>query len=235
MPIRVAKHGDLAAIMDVEQASFPPLDQWSCASWQADLDAPDRHVIVVDVDRHGAGATDEASAHDEAGNCLVAVATFHAVADTCDLDRIMVTPQQRRRGLAGALLDDGLGWAQSQGCTRILLEVRDDNTTAQQLYRSRGFDVLSRRPHYYRSTAGEPTADALIMTVSLTSPLLMPPVQHCSHTTRPARLPQQDGRPRQQDGRPRQQVNDARRQPGCSETSHQAGQTGTNAHEENHV
>ena len=228
--------------MDVEQASFPPLDQWSCASWQADLDAPDRHVIVVDVDRHGAGATDEASAHDEAGNCLVAVATFHAVADTCDLDRIMVTPQQRRRGLAGALLDDGLGWAQSQGCTRILLEVRDDNTTAQQLYRSRGFDVLSRRPHYYRSTAGEPAADALIMTVSLTSPLLMPPVQHCSHTTRPARLPQQDGRPRQQDGRPRQQdgrprqqVNDARRQPGCSETSHQAGQTGTNAHEENHV
>ena len=137
MPIRVAKHGDLAAIMDVEQASFPPLDQWSCASWQADLDAPDRHVIVVDVDRHGAGATDEASAHDGAGSCLVAVATFHAVADTCDLDRIMVTPQQRRRGLAGALLDDGLGWARSQGCTRILLEVRDDNTTAQQLYRRR--------------------------------------------------------------------------------------------------
>lgn len=173
MPIRVAKHGDLAAIMDVEQASFPPLDQWSCASWQADLDAPDRHVIVVDVDRHGAGATDEASAHDGAGSCLVAVATFHAVADTCDLDRIMVTPQQRRRGLAGALLDDGLGWARSQGCTRILLEVRDDNTTAQQLYRSRGFDVLSRRPHYYRSTAGEPAADALIMAVSLTSPLLI--------------------------------------------------------------
>ena len=214
--------------MDVEQASFPPLDQWSCASWQADLDAPGRHVIVVDVDRHGAGATDEVSAHDGAGSCLVAVATFHAVADTCDLDRIMVTPQQRRRGLAGALLDDGLGWARSQGCTRILLEVRDDNTTAQQLYRSRGFDVLSRRPHYYRSTAGEPAADALIMAVSLTSPLLMPPVQHCSHTTRPARLPQQDGRPRQQ-------VNDARRQPRCSETSHQAGQTGTNAHEENHV
>ncbi|MDU3822016.1 MAG: GNAT family N-acetyltransferase [Cutibacterium granulosum] len=228
MPVRVAKHGDLAAIMDVEQASFPPLDQWSCTSWQADLDAPDRHVIVMDVDRHGAGATDEASAHGGAGSGLVAVATFHAVADTCDLDRIMVTPQQRRRGLAGALLDDGLGWARSQGCTRILLEVRDDNTTAQQLYRSRGFDVLSRRPHYYRSTAGEPAADALIMAVSLTSPLLMPPGQHCSHTTRPARLPQQDGRPRQQ-------VNDARRQPGCSETSHQAGQTGTNAHEENHV
>ena len=228
MPVRVAKHGDLAAIMDVEQASFPPLDQWSCTSWQADLDAPDRHVIVMDVDRHGAGATDEASAHGGAGSGLVAVATFHAVADTCDLDRIMVTPQQRRRGLAGALLDDGLGWARSQGCTRILLEVRDDNTTAQQLYRSRGFDVLSRRPHYYRSTAGEPAADALIMAASLTSPSLTSPGQHCSHTTRPARLPQQDGRPRQQ-------VNDARRQPGCSETSHQAGQTGTNAHEENHV
>lgn len=214
--------------MDVEQASFPPLDQWSCASWQADLDAPDRHVIVVDVDRHGAEATDEVSAHDGAGSCLVAVATFHAVADTCDLDRIMVTPQQRRRGLAGALLDDGLGWARSQGCTRILLEVRDDNTTAQQLYRSRGFDVLSRRPHYYRSTAGEPAADALIMAASLTSPLLTSPGQHCSRTTRSARGSQQDGRPRQQ-------VDDARRQAGCSETSHQAGQTGTNAHEENHV
>ena len=226
MPIRVAKHGDLAAIMDVEQASFPPLDQWSHTSWQADLDASDRHVIVMDADRPV--ATGGVSIHEETGRGVVAVATFHAVADTCDLDRIMVTPQQRRRGLAGALLDDGLGWARSQGCTRILLEVRDDNTTAQQLYRSRGFDVLSRRPHYYRSTAGEPAADALIMAVSLTSPLLMPPVQHCSHTTRPARLPQQDGRPRQQ-------VNDARRQPGCSETSHQAGQTGTNAHEENHV
>lgn len=228
MPIRVAQHGDLAAIMDVEQASFPPLEQWSCPSWQADLDAPDRHVIVVDADRHGAEATGEASAHGGAGSGLVAVATFHAVADTCDLDRIMVTPQQRRRGLAGALLDDGLGWARSQGCTRMLLEVRDDNTTAQQLYRSRGFDVLSRRPHYYRSTTGEPAADALIMAASLTSPSLTSPEQHCSHTTRSARLPQQDGRPRQQ-------VNYARRQAGRSETSHQAGQTGTNAHEENHV
>ncbi len=48
-----------------------------------------------------------------------------------------------------------------RGALMATLEVRENNLTAQELYRSFGFTTISRRPHYYRDN----NEDVLLMTV----------------------------------------------------------------------
>jgi ribosomal-protein-alanine N-acetyltransferase len=81
----------------------------------------------------------------------------HAVAsaagDDAELQRIAVDPAYRRRGLAGELLAADERRAAEDGATRLLLEVREDNTTAAAFYESRGFVEVGRRRGYYRDGA----------------------------------------------------------------------------------
>jgi ribosomal-protein-alanine N-acetyltransferase len=81
----------------------------------------------------------------------------HAVAssagDDAELQRIAVAPAYRRAGVASALLAEVERRAAEDGATRLLLEVRDDNTAAAAFYASRGFEEVGRRRGYYRDGA----------------------------------------------------------------------------------
>ncbi|WP_042843077.1 ribosomal protein S18-alanine N-acetyltransferase [Cutibacterium namnetense] len=140
--IRRASVADLDAVMAVEQASFDP--PWSRTSWAEEIAAADHRLTLVAGD-------------DE----VAAAATFHGF-DVADLDRIMVTPAARGRGLAVALLSGGLDWAVCRGCRAMMLEVRRDNYPAISLYRRFGFETISQRHNYYRGGI-----DALVMSVDL--------------------------------------------------------------------
>ena len=50
-----------------------------------------------------------------------------------------VSPQARKSGVGGALVDELIQWATQQNHTRILLDVADQNTAAIAFYDSRGF------------------------------------------------------------------------------------------------
>ncbi|MDO5094011.1 MAG: GNAT family N-acetyltransferase [Propionibacteriaceae bacterium] len=139
MTLRDATPADFVALAELEVA-FPDRQRWSVGAWQAELAAPDRLVHVID---HG---------H------VVAAATWQCVADVMDLHRIVVAPNQRRRGLARRLLAAGLAWGAGQGARRVLLEVADDNGAAIGLYQAHGFGEIARRRGYYASGR-----DALIM------------------------------------------------------------------------
>ena len=139
---RPARMSDLDAIMAIEQASFDP--PWSRTSWAEEIVPADHRLTLVAGD-------------DE----VAAAATFHGF-DVADLDRIMVTPAARGRGLAVELLARGLDWATSRGCHTMMLEVRRDNSPAIGLYRRFGFETISQRPNYYGGGI-----DALVMSVDL--------------------------------------------------------------------
>ncbi|MSS46041.1 GNAT family N-acetyltransferase [Cutibacterium sp. WCA-380-WT-3A] len=139
---RPARMSDLDAIMAIEQASFDP--PWSRTSWAEEIAPADYRLTLV------AGGDDVAAA-----------ATFHGF-DVADLDRIMVVPAARGRGLAIELLIHGLNWATSRGCRAMMLEVRPDNSPAIGLYRRFGFKTVSQRPNYYGGGV-----DALMMSVDL--------------------------------------------------------------------
>ena len=61
------------------------------------------------------------------------------------IDDIVVDPQQRRTGIARALLTDAEDWARSNGAVGVDLNVYDFNTVGQETFAAAGFEVLSRR------------------------------------------------------------------------------------------
>ncbi len=147
MTVRTATLDDLAAIMDLERASFPT-DAWSEAMMAAELASPHGRYLV-DV---------------EAG-CLVGYGGVRAVAGAADADiqTIAIAEAARGRGRGRALLRALLSTAHTRGARDLFLEVRADNPTASTLYASEGFVEIARRPRYYQPD----DVDALVMRLDL--------------------------------------------------------------------
>lgn len=99
------------------------------------------------------------------GSCLVARAEGLAVGyalflegPDCELLRIGVRPEWRRRGVAELLLRERLERGRFE---RLLLEVRAGNLAARGLYEKLGFCVDGIRKNYYR----DPVEDAVLMSL----------------------------------------------------------------------
>ncbi|MCS6936894.1 MAG: ribosomal protein S18-alanine N-acetyltransferase [Candidatus Bipolaricaulota bacterium] len=82
---------------------------------------------------------------------------------------IAVAPAFRRQGLGRFLLQYALDYAHQLGASRIELEVRTDNSAAIALYRKFGFHVQEIVPNYYSDGA-----DAYLMVKAL-QPAEAPP------------------------------------------------------------
>ena len=59
--------------------------------------------------------------------------------------------------------------ARSRGAEEVFLEVRADNDSAQNLYRSLGFEQLAVRKGYYKGGV-----DAIVMRLALETPQVTP-------------------------------------------------------------
>ncbi len=138
--IRPAGQADLAAIAAIEAASFG--DPWSLRSFSDSLAHDFVRMCVVEDDDGVAGYS-----------------VVWVSGDECELANLAVDPVRRRGGLGALLLDALLRRAHDEGLLVIFLEVRDSNTAARQLYASRGFHEVGRRPMYYKN----PSEDALVL------------------------------------------------------------------------
>lgn len=76
----------------------------------------------------------------------------------CELENIVVAPENRRHGIARQLLESLIVKARERGVQKILLDVRESNTVARSLYRKLGFQETGRRKNYYAN----PTEDAIL-------------------------------------------------------------------------
>ena len=88
-------------------------------------------------------------------------AIARVVRDEAEILSIAVAPAYRQRGWAGHLLDAAIDQAAARGADSLVLEVAQDNAVAFAPYRRAGFQVVGRRPDYYRR--GGDTIDADIM------------------------------------------------------------------------
>ncbi|MFT4296823.1 MAG: GNAT family N-acetyltransferase [Micropruina sp.] len=140
--IRPAAPDDLDAVLALEDAGFDQAARWSRDSWAAELAGADRCVLVA-VDAEGSRRARPTDSR------LLGVATVQLVAETADLHRVVVAPEQRGRGIGRALVEAGIAWAAQRQGRRMLLEVEHDNAPALALYRRLGFADLARRDDYY--------------------------------------------------------------------------------------
>ena len=140
--IRAVRAGDLAALLAIERATFA--DPWSQAGFAGALGVYGSLLLCA--------------CEPPAGEVVGYVVAWF-VADEGQIANLAVLARTRGQGVGGQLLDATLAAAAARDVTRVTLEVRESNTAALALYRSRGFSPVGRRPGYYRS----PEEDAVVL------------------------------------------------------------------------
>ena len=71
------------------------------------------------------------------------------VADQAEIHEIAVSPKERRKGIASALVDAFSAEATARGGRTCFLEVREHNTGAVNMYQRNGFNPCGDRKAYY--------------------------------------------------------------------------------------
>jgi ribosomal protein S18 acetylase RimI-like enzyme len=81
-------------------------------------------------------------------SCFVNFATF-TVKPFVNIHDVIVTSDWRNKGLGRLMLSKVIEKAQELGCSKVTLEVREDNENAKHLYNSLGFHDAAPRQYYW--------------------------------------------------------------------------------------
>lgn len=143
MNIRRMTLDDLAQVVAIDKASFSL--SWPERSFRFEIsDNSASRAWVAEEDRKVVGA-------------IVA----WLLVDEAHIATIATHPDFRRRGIASKLLSHALRMMMNEGALTSVLEVRESNLAAQEMYRKFGFEETGRRPRYYKDNS----EDAILMTL----------------------------------------------------------------------
>ena len=146
---------DLPAVSQIDELSF---DQpWPPNAFEVELMNSSARCWVAESD----GSTSE----DNQARVIAALIIWR-VLDEAHIATIAVHPDFRQQGTGKQLLLAGMQAAYVEGARIYHLEVRAGNLAAQKMYANFGFEIVGRRPGYYKNN-GE---DALLMTLDLNLP-----------------------------------------------------------------
>jgi ribosomal-protein-alanine N-acetyltransferase len=95
---------------------------------------------------------------------IIGYAGVWIILDEGHITNIAVDPSYRRRGVGQGLMEDITAYAVSRGVTKMTLEVRVSNLSAQALYKKMGYVSFGVRKRYYQDN----NEDAFIMWRELT-------------------------------------------------------------------
>ena len=92
---------------------------------------------------------------------VIGMAVVWIVVDEAHIATIAIHPDFRGNGYGKKLLAEALRQSIRHGAILATLEVRQNNSLAQQMYKKFGFTAVGRRVHYYKDN----NEDAVIMSV----------------------------------------------------------------------
>lgn len=130
----------IEAIAELERVCFH--DPWSINSISSELHNPLSAWLV---------AVDE--------GVMCGYVGSQSVLDGADMMNIAVHPDYRKRGIGSTLIEKLIVLLKEKNVISLSLEVRASNETAIGLYHKMGFEIIGKRPGYYRN----PREDAYIM------------------------------------------------------------------------
>jgi ribosomal-protein-alanine N-acetyltransferase len=133
---------EIDTILAIEQASFT--NPWTREMYLAELKNDGVSFFYLARDK---------------GRQVVGFCSFWRLLDEVHINNLAVVPECRRRGVATALLGRVMDEAARFGIRRTMLEVRQSNAPARQLYEKFGFVVAGTRSKYYTN----PIEDALVL------------------------------------------------------------------------
>lgn len=138
--IRQMQPSDLLAVCELEKENFSM--PWS---EKAFLDSMERQDTVF-LTAVAAGE-------------IVGYLGCYCIAGTGEITNVAVKSTHRRQGIGAALLETVFEAARTASCEEIILEVRESNEAAIELYTRQGFERLSVRKNFYE----KPVENAVIM------------------------------------------------------------------------
>jgi ribosomal-protein-alanine N-acetyltransferase len=135
---------DLEAVLSIERRSFPT--PWTPGMFEEELRNARSGLFVAREEGRTTGR-------------IRGYICFWHVFDELHILNLAVHPSYRRQNVATDLLLFAFDHGIRNNATKAFLEVRARNSAAQHLYRTLGFELVGKRPAYYRDT-GE---DALVL------------------------------------------------------------------------
>jgi ribosomal-protein-alanine N-acetyltransferase len=134
---------DLSAVHAIETMSFS--NPWHVETFLGEIqNRPISHALV---------------AVHEQDKRIIGYIVFWIVKDEAQINNIAVHPDDRGKGFGKGILAATLKEMKASGIRTVTLEVRESNLKALGVYKSLGFQVVSRRRDYYTN----PREDALAM------------------------------------------------------------------------
>ncbi|QNE06081.1 GNAT family N-acetyltransferase [Croceicoccus marinus] len=145
------------AIMRVMDMAFDPVfgEAWTRSQLLGALVLPDtRCVLIDDAGNLAPPYLDRPDVDRPDLDRICGFALLRRVLDEEELLLIAISPESRGRGLGARLLDRAVETSRDLGCSKIFLEMRDDNP-ARHLYHARGFRPVGLRRDYYSGRDGK--------------------------------------------------------------------------------
>ncbi|HUG33575.1 MAG TPA: ribosomal protein S18-alanine N-acetyltransferase [Anaerolineales bacterium] len=143
MNIRHMTLADLSQVLAIDQVSFSL--PWPERSFRFEItDNPASRAWVSESDGK-----------------ITGMIVVWLLVDEAHIATIATHPDHRRQGIASRLLIHALHSLKDEGAVNSVLEVRESNASAQEMYRKLGFVESGRRHHYYR----DKNEDAILMTL----------------------------------------------------------------------
>jgi len=146
--VRHLRPSDAAAIIEIQHAS-PQMAQWKAADYERLARNPHGLALVAE-------SSAEASVQ---SNAVAGFLAALAIGDEAEIQNLAVRADQRRQGIARALIEEAQRRLAARGVRNVFLEVRQSNLAARTLYSSLGYSECGLRRRYYTSD-GE---DALVL------------------------------------------------------------------------
>jgi len=128
MQAMLAAADDAPALAAIHALAFPPVEAWGPAAFNDFLASPGCFALWFPHE---------------------ALLLLRFVADQSEILTLATSPASRRRGLARALLGQGLEACRLNRIKSQFLEVSTKNEAALRLYETLGFVEIARRSKYY--------------------------------------------------------------------------------------
>ena len=162
MRIRRATSADIPQIRKLEDRATTAA-HWTQGQYDSlfSSDAPARVVLVATSE----AATSEVATSEPVESLVLGFLVARCLLDEWEIENVVVDEAARRRGVGSSLVRQLAAEARAAGAAAVILEVRESNAPAQQLYESIGFSIEGRRKDYYYG----PTEDALLFRLPLQS------------------------------------------------------------------
>ncbi len=153
MMCRPMRLDDIPRVHEIDVLSFPL--PWPENSFRFELtENPSTLALVGEITPQAANPL------------VIGMVIDWIVVDEAHIATIAIHPDFRGNGYGRQLLAETLRQSIRHGAVVATLEVRENNTIAQQMYREFGFSPVGRRMQYYRDN----NEDAIIMTLNKMSP-----------------------------------------------------------------